>query len=151
MTIWLTSIHLFTTLAMTGVIWFVQIVHYPLFQKVGSNNFVDYETAHTRLTGQIVMPLMLGELITGFALPMYIKQTELSYLLYIGLALIVINWLVTFLFFVPMHRTLCREFDLEICRKLVSLNWLRTVIWSLRSAIVLTVFMHYIEPGLCVG
>ena len=145
MTAWLISIHIFSTLAMTGVIWFVQIVHYPLFQKVGSNNFVSYETAHTRLTGQVVMPLMLGELITGFVLPIYTNQTELSYLLYAGLGLITINWLVTFLFFVPMHRSLSREFSLEICRRLVSLNWLRTIIWSLRSTIVLTVFTHNIE------
>ena len=141
MTAWLISIHIFTTLAMTGVIWFVQIVHYPLFQKVGSNNFVSYETAHTRLTGQIVMPLMLGELITGFVLPIYINQTELSYLLYAGLGLIAINWLVTFLLFVPMHRSLSRQYSLEISRRLVSLNWLRTIIWSLRSTIVLTVFV----------
>ena len=135
---WLISIHVFTTLAMTGIIWFVQIVHYPLFQKVGSNNFVDYETAHTRLTGQVVMPLMLGELITGIILSMYSNQPHLLPLLYAGLGLIAINWLVTFLFFVPMHRSLSREFSLEICRRLISLNWLRTLIWSLRSIIVLT-------------
>ena len=31
--------HLAATLFMVGVIWFVQVVHYPLFAKVGATAF----------------------------------------------------------------------------------------------------------------
>ncbi len=32
---WLLILHAGATLYMAGVIWFVQIVHYPLFSRVG--------------------------------------------------------------------------------------------------------------------
>lgn len=32
---WLLLVHAAVTLYMTGVIWFVQVVHYPLFSCVG--------------------------------------------------------------------------------------------------------------------
>ena len=31
-------IHLLCTHAMIGLIWFVQVVHYPMFDSVGENN-----------------------------------------------------------------------------------------------------------------
>jgi hypothetical protein len=43
------------TLFMTGVIWFVQVVHYPLMARVGAAGFPDYEAAHARLTGYVVV------------------------------------------------------------------------------------------------
>ena len=148
MTTWLISAHIFTTLSMTGIIWFIQIVHYPLFQKISSSHFVDYEINHTRLTGYLVMPLMVGELITGCVLTLIYKSQNDLYLyclLYAGMGLIVINWFVTLLFFVPIHRSLSREFNLEITRRLIALNWLRTIIWSSRSIIVLAIFTHNIK------
>lgn len=47
----LLTTHLFATAAMVGLIWFVQVVHYPLFASVGADGFTDYETAHRRRTG----------------------------------------------------------------------------------------------------
>jgi hypothetical protein len=41
-------VHLAATAAMVGLIWFVQVVHYPLFASVGADEFVAYENAHTR-------------------------------------------------------------------------------------------------------
>ena len=46
----LLSLHLAATAAMTGLIWFVQVVHYPLFAAVGADQFVAYEVAHQRRT-----------------------------------------------------------------------------------------------------
>ncbi len=42
----LLAVHLAATAAMTGLIWFVQVVHYPLFDLVGRAQFVGYEAAH---------------------------------------------------------------------------------------------------------
>jgi hypothetical protein len=39
----LTSIHLAATWFMVGLIWVIQIVHYPLFTSVGSDSFAEYE------------------------------------------------------------------------------------------------------------
>lgn len=39
---------------MTGVIWFVQIAHYPLFSRVGQPGFSEYEREHARRTSRVI-------------------------------------------------------------------------------------------------
>ena len=39
-----------STLYMTGLIWFVQVVHYPLLGAVGGSEFSAYEQRHMSLT-----------------------------------------------------------------------------------------------------
>ena len=53
---------------MTGVIWFVQVVHYPLLERVGVDRFTAYHAAHTRFTTWVVVVPMLVELISGAGL-----------------------------------------------------------------------------------
>lgn len=53
--------HVAATLFMVGVIWFVQVVHYPLFPRVGPEKFSLYLEAHSRLTTYVVGSPMLVE------------------------------------------------------------------------------------------
>jgi hypothetical protein len=53
---------------MLGLIWFVQIVHYPLFSSVGEREFAGYEIQHSRLTAFVVGPPMLIEALSAIAL-----------------------------------------------------------------------------------
>ena len=53
--------HVAATLFMVGVIWFVQVVHHPLFSRVGPEKFSLYSEAHSRLTTYVVGPPMLVE------------------------------------------------------------------------------------------
>ena len=57
-----------STLTLTGLIWFVQVVHYPLFAEVGRADFRAYEREHRRRTGWVVGMPMLVELATSAAL-----------------------------------------------------------------------------------
>ncbi len=57
--------HAAATWYMTGVIWMVQWVHYPLFAKVGDNAFVAYQHAHTSGMTPVVLPAMFVELIAA--------------------------------------------------------------------------------------
>ena len=60
-------VNLAATLFMVGIIWFVQVVHYPLFARVGSRGFILYSKAHSRLTTYVVgLPMLVGRGITGF-------------------------------------------------------------------------------------
>ena len=68
---WLLLANLASTWGMVGLIWFVQIVHYPLFAKVGEPNFATYEEIHQRLTTLVVLPLMFTELLTAAFLVFY--------------------------------------------------------------------------------
>ena len=56
-----TLVHAAATWFLVGLIWIIQVVHYPLFARVGEDGFVAYEAAHTRLISLVVGPAMLVE------------------------------------------------------------------------------------------
>jgi hypothetical protein len=125
------------TLFMVGVIWFVQVVHYPLFARVGLPAFSAYSIRHTRLTGLVVGPPMLLEAATAVALVVWNPPGISVSLAWTGLLLVAGIWLSTALLQAPRHTALGRGFDPAAHRFLVTSNWLRTVLWSLRGLVVL--------------
>ncbi len=62
---WPLLLQAFATFAMTGLIWFVQVVHYPLFRSVGAPGYAAYQAEHMRLATLVVGPLMLLEAATA--------------------------------------------------------------------------------------
>lgn len=87
--------HLTATLAMVGIIWFVQVVHYPLFECVGKRGFQSYSAAHSRLTGLVVGPPLLVEAATAVALLFSRPLGVPAALAWTGLALLALVWLST--------------------------------------------------------
>ena len=130
---WVLLVHAATTLFMTGVIWFVQIVHYPLFRDVGKSGFASYERQHTRRTGQVLALPMLAELASAVILVWRMGSS----LAWCGLAVLIIIWVSTGLWQVPAHRQLEDGFDVATHRRLVTTNWVRTMAWSARAVIAL--------------
>lgn len=128
---------LFSTLYMTGLIWFVQVVHYPLHGEVGSTNFLRYQELHVQWTGLVVMPPMLLELGTA----LYFAFTGLDgtplWAWWMGLGLLGIVWASTGLLQVPAHNALMSNFTEATHQKLVMTNWIRTVGWTARSGLLL--------------
>ena len=131
--------HTAATLVMVGIIWFVQVVHYPLFARVGAASFATYSARHARLTGLVVGPPMLVEAATAVALVVSTPPELTGWLLWAGLALLAGIWLSTGLLQSPRHTQLGRGFDPSAHGSLVSSNWLRTVLWSLRGLVVLSI------------
>jgi hypothetical protein len=132
--------HAFATTLMTGLIWFVQVVHYPLMRRVGEPGFVPYALEHQRRTGWVVGPLMLAELTTAVLLVVFAADLGVApWWTWGALAVLVVVWGSTAFLQVPMHRRLGRRFDLDDCRRLVRTNWIRTIGWSLRAAFALLV------------
>jgi hypothetical protein len=125
-----------TTWAMVGVIWFVQVVHYPLFESVGESEFSQYSARHSHRTTWVVLPLMSVELATA-TLFWQQQQTVLST---VGFGIVVVLWITTLLFYAPLHGRLAKGFDISIYSLLVRANWLRTWLWSARGVLVL--FLH---------
>ncbi len=129
--------HLTATLFMTGVIWFVQIVHYPLFRLVGNSEFARYETAHTFWTTWVVAPPMLTEMATAVLLLLFKPKGVSDSILWVNLALLAAIWLSTAFLQVPCHQQLSQGFDAATHHRLVVTNWLRTVCWTMRSGLLL--------------
>ena len=131
--------HAASTWAMVGLIWFVQIVHYPLFGSVGTRQFPSYEQQHQRLTTYVVAPLMLVELFTAVLLCFATPPGVPRWLAWLGAGLVLVIWLSTYFLQVPAHTALSSEFSDVQHARLVSSNWLRTIAWSLRGVIALAI------------
>lgn len=130
---WLLAAHALVTIFMTGLIWFVQVVHYPLFKHVGNPEFARYEHEHTRRTGWLVSAPMLAEFALAAALAFWLGGS----LAWGGLGILVIIWLSTALSQVPLHQRLLRGFDETAHKQLVRSNWVRTIGWSIRAFLAL--------------
>jgi hypothetical protein len=129
--------HAASTLTMTGIIWLIQIVHYPLFAAVGSDDFPAYATAHNRLITTLVGPLMITEAVCAVCLVLQWGSGLPSYLAWTGLGLLAIIWISTFTLQVPQHSILLGGFDVDAHRRLVSSNWIRTMTWTIRGLLSL--------------
>ncbi len=130
-------VHLAATLFMTGLIWFVQVVHYPLMARVGVAGFGVYALAHQRRTGLVVGPAMLIEAATGLWLVWPGVATLPRGAAWAGLGMIAALWLSTALLQVPLHRRLEAGYDAPTVRRLVQTNWLRTTLWSARGGMLI--------------
>lgn len=131
------AVHLVATLAMAGLILFVQIVHYPLMARVGREGFREYEAAHTTRTGLVVVPLMVAELVTALWLAGLPPAAGLRPVALLGTALVAVIWVSTAVLQVPAHRALSRGWDEAAHRRLVWTNWIRTAAWWARVPVAL--------------
>ncbi len=131
----LLALHAVSTLMMTGLIWMVQVVHYPLFLHVGEDAFCDYERQHARRITWLVGPLMLAEGASAAALLLWLPPGTARAPASIGVLLLLVIWGSTAFLQVPCHTRLGRGFDRAVVHRLVSTNWIRTVAWSLRGVL----------------
>ena len=119
---------------LTGVIWTIQIVHYPSFHYIDKLSFTNFHNFHERRISIIVMPLMLIELITSIAL--YIHNMW-SIIFALNLLIVVLIWCSTFFVQVPIHSILSEKKDKNLIEKLVNTNWIRTFLWSTRMLLII--------------
>lgn len=130
-------IHAAATLAMMGLIWFVQIVHYPLFELASESRFQRFAAQYQRRTSYVVVPLMITEAVTALTLLVASPPGLSRAPLWLGLLLLAVIWLSTGLFQIPLHRRLTNGRDVAAIRRLVTSNWLRTVAWTARGGLAL--------------
>lgn len=119
---------------LTGVIWTIQIVHYPSFHYIDKLSFTNFHNFHERRISIIVMPLMLIELITSIAL--YIHNMW-SIIFALNLLIVGLIWCSTFFVQVPIHSILSAKKDKNLIEKLVNTNWIRTFLWSIRMLLII--------------
>jgi hypothetical protein len=144
---WILLVNTFATLYMTGLIWFVQIVHYPLFAKVGEAQFPAYSRAHQTLTTLVVGPPMLLEALTAGLLVVARPAQIPAWMVWAGLLLVIIIWASTAALQVPAHGKLVAGFDASTGTFLVSSNWIRTVGWTARAGLVMLMLHASLREG----
>lgn len=129
------NVHAISTLMLAGLIWVIQLVHYPLLERVGAEAFPRYQHEHMRRITWLVAPLMLVEGMTAIAIVVLSDDSVSSALAWVGVVLVLLNAGSTALLQVPCHARLTRGFDAVTLRRLVATNWLRTVAWSVRGVV----------------
>lgn len=131
------QLHVFSTLALVGLIWVIQLVQYPQFSGIGREAFVGYHAQYTQRILWVVGPLMLAEILTlGWLLafrPPGIPEWEF----WVAAALVLVLWISTAFVQVPFHNRLSSGFEPAAHGGLVATNWIRTVAWTARGLIVI--------------
>ena len=129
----LSEVHFLSTSLMVGIIWVIQLLHYPAFNFIKESDYVEFQHFHMQRISFIVVPVMILELFSAFMLVYYLR----SNLLILCLIILLFIWLITFVFFTKLHQSLLDGYDKKIVDKLVKINWSRTVLWSLRLIILI--------------
>jgi len=127
--------NLVASCVMTGVIWFVQHVHYPLLAQVEMGQAVAVAEEHQRRTGHVVALPMAFEGLTTLALLAQQPAGVSGFLPWIGAILLAVALGCTVFLSVPLHAKMATNPDAQVGKKLVATNWPRTIAWSLRAVV----------------
>lgn len=138
-------IHLVASSVMLGVIWIVQLVHYPAFLYVDEGKFSGFSDFHQSRISLVVVPAMLVELFAAVLLSLYETTGWFSYLVYANLLLVLFVWGITFFISVPCHAKLSVRKDIKIIERLVRTNWLRTAGWTLHFVIAILLVFFFLQ------
>jgi len=130
------SIHLLSTFYMLGLIWVVQLAHYPFFQFIDPTREIEAHGFHRRRISLVVIPFSFLEVSTGLALILFEPAFMSDFQSSLNISLMVLTWACTFTLQVPLHHQLSKIFDQKLVRRLVATNWIRTSFWTLRSALL---------------
>ena len=130
-------INVASTWFMVGLIWLIQLVHYPLFSYVGSKEFKIFHENHKILITPVVGIVMIVELVTSGIIIFQIPNGIPNWTTIVGIILLGVIWFSTLLFQIPFHNKLSTRFDENVLMMLINTNWIRTICWSLRGIIVL--------------
>jgi len=132
----LLTTHLISTSIMVGVIWVVQLVHYPSFKYVNESNYIIFQKYHMSNISYIVFPVMFTELITAILI-LFFGEESLFFML--SLICLFLIWVITGVLFTKFHNILQKGKDLKMIEKMIKANWMRTLLWTLRLIMILFV------------
>lgn len=124
--------------AMCGLIWFVQVVHYPLFARTDTTHSPDYPDENQRRTAPVVIPPMFVEAATATAIALSPPAAIGRPVALAGLAMVAALWLSTLLVQMPLHARLKHDgHSPKTVAALVQSNWARTILWSVRALLAI--------------
>jgi len=129
--------HVGVTLYLVGLIWTIQIVHYPLFENVGRKDSTEYQRRHMSRITWVVAPPMIVELVTAVYFVVVGYGNLPSFGFWAGLGMVLLVWISTLVIQTPVHGKLSRGYEKRLVKKLVAGNWFRTILWSFRGILVL--------------
>lgn len=114
-------IEMMVTFGLVILIWIIQLLHYPTFRFIDPSVFSAFSRFHSSRISIIVIPLMLMEL----ALCLWSRNP-------VTITLVGLIWVSTFTLQVPCHNKFQDGHNEVIIERLISTNWIRTILWSIK-------------------
>lgn len=133
--------HLASTLILVGIIWTVQIVHYPLMALVGEDRFIAYEAAHSPRMAAVVMIPWTVQGLTTAGLIVARPGGVPAWLVLAAAGAAAVPVLTTVVASIPAHVALGSGFDPGTHRRLVRSNWIRTAAWTAHAPIAVAILV----------
>ncbi len=124
------------TWAMVGLIWMVQLVHYPMLATYSATTPAVAAAEHQRRISWVVGPLMLAEGVSALILLVDRPDAMPAWNAWVSAALLGVALTSTVLVQVPLHGRLAERHDAQDAARLISTNWVRTVAWSMRGLLL---------------
>ena len=115
---------------MVGVIWTIQLVHYPSFNFINQKDYIKFQNFHMKRISLIVMPIMGIELFSGLVIIFFEMKNGIIF--YFSIFILILIWLLTGIIFSRLHQKLTMGYRILIINRLIKMNWLRTFLWTLR-------------------
>lgn len=109
----------------------IQLIVYPSFLFYTAKELIAWHKMYTKAIALIVIPLMLGQL--GIIIyQVFLVQNTYTLT---SIILVVFLWGITLLKFAPMHQQISEgNTHVQLLKKLVQNNWIRTLIWTILCA-----------------
>ncbi len=130
------------TWGMIGLIWLIQIVHYPMLALFSESSPGAAAATHSRLITPVVGPLMATEGVTALVLLASPPDGVNWLLLLVAAGLLGVALLSTVLFSVPQHAALAKGHDPNAAARLIRTNWIRTVAWTARGLLLVVALIQ---------
>lgn len=129
------------SVGMFGVIWMVQLVHYPLMRFVSASEFPRFETEHRVRISWVVGPLMLVEGLCVLAF-VFAPPPGLDWWLpWAGAIAEAAAIGTTVAVSAPLHERLNSHFDPALLDRLIATNWIRTIAWTARAGLAIAMLV----------
>jgi hypothetical protein len=145
---WLLLAWTVVVLYVLGQIWLAQIVVYPLFGKVGPDEYVAY---HTFYSSRIPLPVILpgfASFLVPIALIFFAPESVAAWMLLANAACGIVGLLVTVLLEIPRHSRLEKGGKQEgVIRELVRYNWPRTLSITAQAFLTLSMLASAFSPA----
>jgi len=126
--------HATSAFVLVGLIWTVQVVHYPLMALVGPERFVAYEAMHAPRMAAVVMLPWTVQGFTTLGLLLARPERVASWSVAAAAVTAATPVLATIAWSVPAHARLAGGFDATVHARLVRTNWIRTWSWTAHAA-----------------
>ena len=124
------------TWGMVGLIWMVQVVHYPMLVHYSAAVPGTAARDHANRISFVVGPLMAVEGVTALILLGW-RPDGMGWLTaWLAAALLGVALLSTVLVQVPLHGRLAQGHDPDAAARLLRTNWVRTVAWTARGVVL---------------